>query len=249
MGKTLQRPIQRLINRPSPSPQSAGAPASLVHGTPGGPIEGVHASRDLPSPITVSVICPSYQRHHRHAHVLQMFESQDYPHKDFWLLDDSDAPSPTFKETKDPNVHYVHSGKRTPIGPARNRLIAMSAGSVIAHFDDDDWYSPKYLSSMVGFLTGRNADLVKLAVWKERKQNGQRSLYDGRKQSHADLWGWGFSYVYRRYVATRLSFPVEGVEDYPFVCGIQKARMKTELIFNGSELAEHVWHGDNSTKW
>src|SRR5208283_140358 len=128
----------------------------------------------------------------------------------------------------------------------RNILIEHARGDLVAHFDDDDAYGPQYLSSMLVRLAQHtDADFVKLGRWNERREwNGHRWTYDGRSTSYANMWGYGFSYVYRRWVASRVSFPhTNSGEDYSFVNGLWRAGMKTELVFDGPDWVEHVLHG------
>ena len=83
-----------------------------------------------------------------------------------WLiLDDSDAPSRFLQDlsTNDARIQYFFSETPLTIGEKRNRLIAVATGEVIAHFDDDDFYAPQYLSNMVSLLQQEQADMIKLS--------------------------------------------------------------------------------------
>jgi len=243
MGKTLRGPIRRDVG-PSALPRAG---AGVVTG----------ATRTLGSPVSVSVICPTRNRHERHPGLYDVFQHQDHPSADLWILDDSAAPSSYLQyiSRRDTRVHYVHATSPMTIGAARNEMLRRCAGSVVAHFDDDDWYAPDYLSSMVRHLVQTDADLVKLAAWTDRNDaDGKRYLYNGHTRGDNDLWGWGFSYVYRRHVATRVSFPENRVkggglacEDYPFVLALRAAGLRTALVEGRAAIAEHVWHGANNT--
>jgi glycosyltransferase involved in cell wall biosynthesis len=240
MGKTLRGGIGH--RTPPRAQQNAAAGVGLP--------AVVDVERVLPSPTTVSVIVPTADRHHRHEGLYNQFQHQDYPDRDLWILDDSGSPSPFFQRLgdSDPRVHYVHNPHRQPIGCKRNKLIEMSGGACLAHFDDDDGYSPRYLSSMLSRLRDWDADLVKLGVWDERREaSPRRSRYRGR--SDDDLWGYGFSYVYRRSVAKRVSFPcVNGGEDFGFIRGMWGAGLKTSLVWDGSDWAYHLLHARNTSR-
>lgn len=179
----------------------------------------------------------------------KVFEAQTYPHRDLWILDDgTPRPSSFFTQLakKDPRVHYRHATGRQCVGYKRNALIQQSTGSVIVHFDDDDWYCPTYIESMVARLVAADADLVKLANWNSRREK------DGARwteHSPGDPWGYGFSYVYRRYVATRIRFPeVYCWEDTRFVAALTAAGMKPALVRDGAGWAEHLIHGGNTSR-
>jgi glycosyltransferase involved in cell wall biosynthesis len=246
VGKTLRGGVRR-SHRPSSSlPLAQGG-------------LGIAAARTLTPPVSVSVICPTRNRPERHPGLYDVFQKQDYPDADLWVLDDSETPSSYlhYIAARDLRVHYVHSAFPLTIGAARNEMLRRCSGAVVAHFDDDDWYAPTYLSSMVKRLLDTDSDLVKLAAWTDRSDiDNTRFVYDARRKSDNNLWGWGFSYVYRRHVATRVSFHEQRVrgggnvcEDYPFVLGLRAAGMKTTLVDGHATLAEHVWHGDNNTGW
>ncbi len=124
----------------------------------------------------ISVICPTYNRHNRHANLYSAFKNQTYENKELLILDDSSSPSDFFIMLKDPTVKYQHVMTRDSIGQKRNMLIEMASGSLIAHFDDDDYYAPSYLETMVQSLG--EADLIKLSKWLVWKE------FDG------SLWEW-----------------------------------------------------------
>jgi cellulose synthase/poly-beta-1,6-N-acetylglucosamine synthase-like glycosyltransferase len=271
MGKTLQAPRRRGLGPTSaPDPQfrevkptAASATTSLpLTATAGvipadrrrinytGPLEGIAAYRDLPSPPTVSVICPTYNRHAMHERLYQNFRAQDYPAKDFWVLEDTYTISPFFSKCTDPQVHYLHITQKRTIGAKRNHAIQVSKGSIIVHFDDDDIYRPNYISSMVEALVREDADFVKLAMWNEhRLHDDYRRVFDARRQRHPNMWGFGFSYVYRRFVGAHASFPnINSGEDYAFLVAVQNASLKTVLIEGGADWVEHVLHGRNVSR-
>jgi glycosyltransferase involved in cell wall biosynthesis len=204
--------------------------------------------RALSEPVTVSAIVPTFNRPQWHARVYDCFVSQDYPYRDLWIVDDSPEPSPFFAGLKDERVHYTHLTDRLPTGSKRNRFLPFVQGALVAHFDDDDWYAPHYLSHMVDSLRATDSDLVTLGRWMERIDGQEaRTLYVARQRG--ELWGYGFSYLYRRYVLTRVSFPaVSHWEDFPFCYGLQDAGFKTTAVQDGAELVEHLLHKGNSSR-
>ena len=221
-------------------------PSVLVDGG----LPGVRAERTLPVPLTVSVICMTRDRHDWHESIYTSFDSQAHAHKDLYVLDDSPSPSPFFQQLRDPRVHYECLAPwRVTNGCKLNWAIEKSSGAVIAQFDDDDWYAPNYLSSMLDRLVRADADFVKLDRWNERREHdGRRWLQ--RPRELGGMWGYGFSYVYRRYVASRIHHPdyIGFSHDYVFVLGLQRAGLKTELIRDGAGWVEHLLHGRNASR-
>ena len=55
--------------------------------------------------------------------------------------------------------------RKISIGEKRNILIEKAKGEIIVQFDDDDYYAPNYVSSMVSALTHLGADLINLRGW------------------------------------------------------------------------------------
>ena len=82
----------------------------------------------------------------------QQFKAQDYPNKELVIVDC--AGNTGFK---------------------RNVGCEAAQGEIIVHMDDDDWYSPDWVSKSVAALTSSGADLV-----------GLRSMYfyDLRAKKH-----------------------------------------------------------------
>ena len=99
-----------------------------------------------------------------HPLLYQVFASQTYDPKELIVLDSSKRPSKFFLALQDKRVYYLHVANTT-LGVKRNRLASMANGTIIAQFDDDDWYAPTYLDVMVSRLHTSKADFVKLSGW------------------------------------------------------------------------------------
>jgi glycosyltransferase involved in cell wall biosynthesis len=228
-------------------------------------------------PVRVSVLCPTFGRPERHEQLHRVFDRQLWQDRDLWILDDSPEPSTFFRELHDRRVHYMHSAGRMTIGAKRNWLLACCRGDVIAHFDDDDWYAPTYLTTMVGALQEQKLDFVKLSIWNAlSERDGSFWQVDTQKLlpnhfvvssdkspeetriSDADmaalpqevydgnLWGYGFSYVYRRAVGE--AFPFLGVdfgEDFEFVKRVRTAFRIGHLPDHADKVV-HTMHPKNT---
>jgi glycosyltransferase involved in cell wall biosynthesis len=79
-----------------------------------------------------------------------------------WLIHDGSANPLMFDALDDPRVHYNHVPGPMMIGTKRNALCRAAQGEIIAHFDDDDYYAPKYIERMLSFMTDLNVEFVKL---------------------------------------------------------------------------------------
>jgi hypothetical protein len=58
------------------------------------------------------------------------------------VIDDAPEPSAFFADLADPSVRYIRVEKPVQLGEKRNLLSREARGTVIAHFDDDDWCVP-----------------------------------------------------------------------------------------------------------
>lgn len=212
----------------------------------------------------VSCISPTFDRADRHESLYASFDRQRYPYKELVVLDDSPEPSEFFLSLQDRRVRYRHDPTRLSIGSKRNACITASRGSVIAHLDDDDHYAKGYLGCMVQAL--KDADLVKLSVfnvynehddskwrWDTRTSGGAQSLISATRRglcllvpfgwasTDVSMWGFGFSYVYRRslWEAVGGFADMNCREDYDF---IKRAREVGARLKQVPDCADKVWH-------
>ncbi len=108
----------------------------------------------------VSCIMPTYERRRYIPQALQSFLQQDYPNRELIVVDDGKDAIGDLVD-KLPNVRYFHVA-RTSIGAKRNLACKHAAGEIIAHWDDDDWYSPDRLRYQVMPIVAGKADLTGL---------------------------------------------------------------------------------------
>ncbi len=228
----------------------------------------------------VSVICPTYNREDRLPNLYALFLHQTYENRELLVLDDSPIPSSFFTNLQDERVKYIHIPNQSSIGSKRNLLCQMAHGDIIAHFDDDDYYAPSYLTTMVENLG--EADLIKLSVWLAWKESdGSLWEWDTRKVSplhyaisgwtqtmhivsledafsstetkkdwrDKNLWGFGFSFVYRKSLWEQFSFEnTSSGEDYIFVSKAQKAGKLIKHIPDSTHMTIHTLHPESTSK-
>ena len=214
----------------------------------------------------ISVVVPSYNRQQYFPLIHNCFLNQDYENKEMLVFDDSASPSIFFRNIK--NVRYFYSSKRLSIGHKRNLLIKEAKGTVISHFDDDDYYAPHYLSSMLDFLQGN--DLVHLTAWfcysvhqqalgywntKEQsavnylmQSNKPLALVKGFPPNDAFINGYGFSYFYKKALWQKTNFPNKNHgEDYEWFLAL-KDNSIVKAIEDEFCLALHVIHKSNTSR-
>eukprot|EP00971_Amphidinium_carterae_P340659 6479111-Amphidinium_carterae.1 len=203
----------------------------------------------------VSVICPTTdKRQHFHELLYRCFQMQEYENKELIVVDTGKKPSPFFESMvkSDNRIIYRHFDvedsqwydEAKPVqvawtlGLKRNIACCLAHGAAIAHFDDDDLYSPGYLSFMwAKLLEAADCNLdavpaplpavvVKLSEWHllDIHDMSFRRLNVGRADSVPAterrnwLYGWGFSYFFSKTAWELVPVPdVEFAEDLGFI--------------------------------
>ncbi len=112
----------------------------------------------MPRAPRITCIMPTRGRPEFVRQAITYFERQDYPNRELIVVDDDVGDVPV----ADPSVRFVRVPPGTHIGAKRNRACELATGSVIAHWDDDDWYGPRRLSAQVEPLLSGQADIVGL---------------------------------------------------------------------------------------
>jgi glycosyltransferase involved in cell wall biosynthesis len=106
----------------------------------------------------VSVVTPTYNRKRFIPHLIKCYTAQTYPkdRMEWIILDDgSESVEDLFKNLPFPNVYYIRETEKQNIGAKRNRLNKESCGDIIVAMDDDDYYPPDRVSSVVAAFKKR----------------------------------------------------------------------------------------------
>jgi glycosyltransferase involved in cell wall biosynthesis len=106
----------------------------------------------------VSCIMPTYNRPEYILHAIRYFQRQDYPNRELIILDDG-TQAVEGLIPPDPCIRYVRLATRTVLGAKRNLGCRLASGTLIVHWDDDDWMAPHRLSYQVEMLQSQRADL------------------------------------------------------------------------------------------
>jgi glycosyltransferase involved in cell wall biosynthesis len=222
--------------------------------------------------VKVSVITPTYQREDLLLKAIECFQNQTFTDTEMLILDDSPEKSQRVLDQaeKDSRIKYRHVLEKINNGQKRNLLIREASGEIIAHFDDDDYYAPTYLETMLEQL-GDNA-LVKLSGWynyspKDKSlcywdttlksklhyhlgPKGPLKVISADALSQQDLftfvWGYGFSYVYRKSVFDKVTFQDSNFgSDFRFMGDLVKAGYKGVAIRDETGICVHMIHAAN----
>ena len=217
-------------------------------------------------PPLVSVIVPTFRRPDYLPLIHACFQAQTYPNLELLVHDDSEVPSTALQNI--PNVRCFHSPTRLSIGQKRNFLAREARGSILVHFDDDDYYAPNYVAHMVAQLG--DAAVTKLSGWYTYGVTQQTFAYwdtaqssqvhflvesgqpltpvHGQPVNEANRLGYGFSYVYRKSAWQAEPFPDQDFgEDYAWMRAIAQ-KHPVRAIPDAQGLALHIIHGANTSR-
>lgn len=109
----------------------------------------------------VSCIMPTYNRRKFVRFALDLFQQQDYPNRELIIVDDGSDPIGDLVEGLE-NIRYLRLSQRASIGEKRNLACQHATGDLIAHWDDDDWYSSDRLRYQVTPILASKADITGL---------------------------------------------------------------------------------------
>ncbi len=147
----------------------------------------------------VSCIMPTFDRRSFVPQAVRYFLRQDYPAKELVIVDDGPQPVSDLLPA-DSRIVYHRLDARTILGTKRNLACELARGSIIAHWDDDDWASPDRVSVQVAALTGSGADVcgaasmlyydpVSSSAWRFTWPGGQRQWAAGPSLCFSkELW-------------------------------------------------------------
>lgn len=223
----------------------------------------------------VSIITPSFNRHALLAAQATIVAAQTVTDFEWLILDDSPEPCRYFAQLSDPRIRYTHLGAAPmPVAAKRNWLCERATAPVIAQFDDDDYYAPHYLASMLARLDRTGADITKLSAWfvysAQLKRLGwwdtaqtlglhftfgpepvlnaffNTEAPDNMKNNYA---GYGFNYVFRKSAWEKAPFPnVKYASDYGFVSAAIAKGCRFDHFPDTEGLCLHVLRKDNMSK-
>jgi glycosyltransferase involved in cell wall biosynthesis len=224
---------------------------------------------------SVSIITPSHGRPTLLERQHSIVAAQTVDDFEWLILDDSPQPCAYFATLDDPRVRYHHhAGEKMLVSIKRNWLCERATAPVIAQFDDDDYYAPHYLATMLERLEREGTDLVKLSGWFVYSALLRRlGWWDttnllglhftfgadpvlrgffnqtAPENMRSNWFGFGFSYVFRKSMWERQPFPpVAYASDSGFV-GAAMAKGSRLAHFADTEgLCLHILRMDNMSR-
>lgn len=153
-------------------------------------------------------------------------------------------------DLRNPRVKYVFEPQVLSLGQKRNLAAQTGSGDVIAVMDDDDFYAPKYLTSMVNSLLVSGAGLAKLTAWHDYGES-----YKGDRRHHSFMWqdfsegdrkdGWGWTLTFTRDAFEKSGGydDVDFNEDGKFIRKIKQAGFSVHYISDAKDWALRIVTG------
>lgn len=172
----------------------------------------------------VSCIMPTANRPQFVPQAIKYFLQQDYPNRELIILDDG-AESVADLIPNDPRIRYVRTAERHTMGAKHNMACQMAHGTIIAHWDDDDWMADWRLSYQVQELHQQPAmtlcGLARVLFYDPRVDRAWEYTY-----RLGQPWVSGASFCYRKEFWEQHHFPSmnEGA-DTAFVWGLKSANV------------------------
>ena len=113
------------------------------------------------SQTTVSICTPTYNRREFIPYLINCIKDQSYPQEliEWIILDDGTDKIKDLVENI-PNVVYLESDKKLPIGKKRNMLNDKAKNDIIIYFDDDDFYPVDRVKHAVTALNAKRNYLI-----------------------------------------------------------------------------------------
>jgi O-antigen biosynthesis protein len=181
---------------------------------------------------------------------VHLWQGQDYDARELVLVDTgvSDVADVVARL---PGIRYLRARPELPLGAVRNLACEAARGTIVAHWDDDDWMRSDRLSRQVRALHASDAEVCGL---------GQLTYVDPRRHRawryaparRDPPWLAGGTLMYRRDTWRRNPFrPIAVGEDGAFLAGLAPQQMLAmpddgwyvAVLHPGNSSSRHVADG------
>ena len=191
----------------------------------------------------VSCLMPTADRRAFVPRAIQQFLRQTYAARELVIVDDGADPVGDLVPD-DPRIRYLRTEPCASLGEKRNLACSLARGSLLAHWDDDDWMSDTRLAAQVEALQSSGADVCGLSTVRYFDPVAGRA-WEYRWTDRRRPWVGGNTLLYRRTAWERRPFPPlnEG-EDTRWVFSLPTLH----AMRDGSWFAAMVHGGNTSPK-
>ena len=109
----------------------------------------------------VSVILTTRDRPRFLAVALRCYAHQTYPHRELIVVDDGEDFPVDEHAVATLGGRLVRLDPGTPLGTKLNRGVEISRGPLCQKMDDDDWYAPRFLETMIGSVESNRQEVCR----------------------------------------------------------------------------------------
>ena len=161
------------------------------------------------------------------------FLRQEYAERELVIVDDGSDPVEDLIPA-DPRIRYLRIAAGMSLGAKRNFACEQSRGAVIAHWDDDDWQSPRRLAVQMDAMRDESIEVCgidHLLFYQPETARAWEYTYPAGQR----CWLSGSTLVYRRrFWETHRFASINAGEDAKFVWSGEPRVMRT--------LGDHTFH-------
>lgn len=109
----------------------------------------------------VSVILTTHDRPHLLPLALACYQHQSYPRRELFVVDDGAQFPVQEHQVAAAGGRLLRLPHRTPLGSKLNEGLRHAQGRFCLKMDDDDWYAPRFLETMLAALSDSATALCK----------------------------------------------------------------------------------------
>jgi glycosyltransferase involved in cell wall biosynthesis len=109
----------------------------------------------------VSVVLPTRDRPRLLPLALEWFRRQTYPNRELIVVDDGEHHPVAAEAVESVGGRLMSLGSPTLLGTKLNLGCEAARGPICVKMDDDDWYAPRYVETMVAGLRGPAASICR----------------------------------------------------------------------------------------
>jgi ADP-heptose:LPS heptosyltransferase/SAM-dependent methyltransferase len=191
----------------------------------------------------VSCIMPTRNRRQFVSRAIQYFLRQSYPNKELVIVDDGTDRVGDLVPS-DLRIRYFELPGCTSTGAKRNIACQNSKGTLIAHWDDDDWYASWRLTYQVEQMLKAKADICgldRVLFYAPEEEKVWEYIYPPEQRP----WVYGASLCYTRsFFETHPFADIRLGEDTCFVWADPRARVHP---LRNCQFMIAIVHGENTS--
>ena len=151
----------------------------------------------------VSCVMPTADRRAFVPGAIKLFLAQTWPEKEL-VIHDNGVVSVCDLVPRDWRIRYFRKPGDTPLGEVRNWLCREAHGRFIAHWDDDDWYSPERIRLQMAMLGMKGVSGTSTPLFEEE---GSGQLWRVKYPERSPPWLYCATLLYRKSYWRENPFP------------------------------------------